>query len=68
MNATMALAETPYEQFGRHFLRCFTCHIGDRYIEDHFCEAGRELLVVMLDEIAERDFRANQIDESRLTT
>jgi hypothetical protein len=60
--------ENAQDTFGRHFLRCFTCHIGDRYIEDHFCEAGRELLVVMLDEIAERDFRANEIAEGRLTT
>ena len=43
--------ETHAEAFGRHFLRCFFCHIGDRYTEDHFCETGRELIVAMLDEL-----------------
>jgi hypothetical protein len=43
--------ETAAEAFGRHFLRCFFCHIGDRYTEDHFCETGRELIVAMLDEM-----------------
>ena len=43
----------PAEQFCRHFFRCFFCHIGDRYTEDHFCEEGRELIVAMLDEVAE---------------
>jgi hypothetical protein len=37
--------------FCRHFFKCFFCHIGDRYIEDHFCETGRELIVAMLDEM-----------------
>lgn len=50
-------AEPPSEAFCHHFFRCFFCHIGDRYIEDHFCEQGRELLVEMLDEIAEREGR-----------
>ena len=39
-----------HDIFCQHFFRCFFCHIGDRYIEDHFCETGRELLVAMLDE------------------
>jgi len=39
------------EAFGRHFFKCFFCHIGDRYTEDHFCEIGRELIVAMLDEM-----------------
>lgn len=43
---------TPAEAFGRHFLRCFICHIGDRYENDHFCEKGRDLIVAMLDELA----------------
>jgi len=43
----------PGEAFGRHFLRCFFCHIGDRYTEDHFCEEGRELIVALLDELVE---------------
>ena len=41
----------PAEQFCRHFFRCFFCHIGDRYTEDHFCEEGRELMVAMLDDM-----------------
>lgn len=45
--------DSPGEAFGRHFLRCFFCHIGDRYTEDHFCEEGRELIVEMLDELVE---------------
>jgi hypothetical protein len=45
--------QTAAEAFGRHFLRCFFCHIGDRYTEDHFCEEGRELIVEMLDELVE---------------
>ena len=44
-------AEPPSEQFCRHFFRCLFCHIGDRYTEDHFCEAGRDLIVAMLDEM-----------------
>ena len=48
----MESVETPAEAFGRHFLRCFFCHIGDRYTEDHFCEKGRNLMVTMLDELA----------------
>jgi len=43
----------PGEAFGRHFLRCFFCRIGDRYTEDHFCEEGRELIVALLDELVE---------------
>ena len=42
---------SPHEEFCRHFFRCFFCHIGDRYTEDHFCETGRELIVAMLDEV-----------------
>ena len=60
--------DPPAEAFGRHFLRCFICHIGDRYEADHFCETGRELIIAMLDEIAEKDFRANEVAESRLIT
>jgi len=41
----------PAEQFCRHFFRCFFCHIGDRYTDDHFCEEGRELMVAMLDDM-----------------
>ena len=41
----------PAEQFCRHFFKCFFCHIGDRYTEDHFCEEGRELMVAMLDDM-----------------
>jgi len=41
---------TPTEAFCSHFFKCFFCHIGDRYMEDHFCETGRELIVAMLDE------------------
>jgi hypothetical protein len=44
-------AVPPAEAFGKHFFRCFFCHIGDRYVEDHFCETGRELIVAMLDEL-----------------
>ena len=47
----MTAMETAAEAFGRHFLRCFFCHIGDRYTDDHFCETGRELIVAMLDEM-----------------
>ena len=39
------------DTFARHFFKCFFCHIGDRYTEDHFCEMGRELIVAMLDEM-----------------
>jgi len=39
------------DEFCRHFFKCFFCHIGDRYTEDHFCEEGRELIVAMLDEM-----------------
>jgi hypothetical protein len=42
---------TPADEFGQHFFKCFFCHIGDRYMEDHFCETGRELIVAMLDEM-----------------
>jgi hypothetical protein len=59
---------SPADEFGRHFLRCFICHVGDRYTEDHYCEDGRDLIVAMLDEIVERDFQANKIAESRLVT
>ena len=45
----------PAERFCRHFFRCFFCHIGDRYTEDHFCEDGRELIVEMLDEVWDRE-------------
>ena len=45
--------DPPAEAFGKHFLRCFFCHIGDRYTEDHFCEKGRELIVAMLDELVD---------------
>ena len=48
--------DSPADAFGKHFLRCFFCHIGDRYIEDHFCEEGRELMVAMLDELHDREF------------
>ena len=41
------------EAFCRHFFKCFFCHIGDRYTEDHFCEKGRELIVKMLDGVWE---------------
>lgn len=44
-------SETPSEAFCRHFFKCFFCHIGDRYTDDHFCETGRELIVAMLDEM-----------------
>jgi hypothetical protein len=44
-------AVSPSESFCRHFFKCFFCHIGDRYIDDHFCETGRELIVAMLDEM-----------------
>jgi hypothetical protein len=44
-------AVPPNEAFCRHFFKCFFCHIGDRYIDDHFCETGRELIVAMLDEM-----------------
>lgn len=46
-------AHDPRDAFCRHFFKCFFCHIGDRYTEDHFCEKGRELLVAMLDAKAE---------------
>ena len=59
--------ETPAELFCHHFFRCFVCHVGDRYVEDHFCEEGRELMVAMLDELAEREFQAGEIADSRLT-
>ena len=36
---------SPSEDFCRHFFKCFFCHIGDRYTEDHFCETGRDLIV-----------------------
>ena len=45
----------PADAFGRHFFRCFFCHIGDRYVSDYFCETGRELLVAVLDECYERE-------------
>ena len=45
-----------HDIFAKHFFRCFFCHVGDRYTEDHFCEDGRELLVAMLDEIHDREF------------
>ena len=51
LSAPMTPPATPSEAFGKHFLRCFFCHIGDRYTEDHFCEKGRELIVAMLDEL-----------------
>ena len=47
----------PSEAFAKHFFRCFFCHVGDRYTEDHFCEDGRDLLVAMLDEIHDREFQ-----------
>jgi hypothetical protein len=42
---------TASDEFCRHFFKCFFCHIGDRYTDDHFCETGRELIVAMLDEM-----------------
>ena len=50
-------AAPPSEAFARHFFRCFFCHVGDRYTNDHFCEDGRDLLVAMLDEIHDREFQ-----------
>jgi len=47
----VVIEETPSEAFCRHFFKCFFCHIGDRYMDDHFCETGRELIVAMLDEM-----------------
>ena len=49
---TALIVDTPAEAFGRHFLRCFICRIGDRYTEDHFCGMGRDLIIAMLDEMA----------------
>jgi len=50
-------AVPPSEAFAKHFFRCFFCRIGTRTSEDHFCEPGRELLVAMLDEVYEREYR-----------
>jgi len=49
--------DTPADAFGKHFIRCFFCRIGTRTTEDHFCEPGRELLVAMLDEVYEKEYR-----------
>ena len=68
LSSQMSEAPPAHDIFCQHFLRCFVCHIGDRYIEDHFCEEGRDLMVAMLDELAEREFRAGEIADSRLTT
>lgn len=44
----------PSDAFAHHFLRCFFCHVGDRYTDDHFCETGRDLIVAMLDQWADQ--------------
>ena len=51
---TAYVIDTPAEAFYRHFRRCFTCHFGDRYTADHFCETGRQLCIAILDEIHDR--------------
>jgi hypothetical protein len=51
---TAYVVDTPAEAFYRHFRRCFTCHFGDRYTNDHFCEIGRELCIAILDDIHDR--------------
>ena len=56
LSAPMTPPVTPSEAFGKHFLRCFFCCIGDRYTNDYFCEKGRELLIAVLDEYAEKAF------------
>lgn len=44
----------PSDAFAHHFIRCFFCRVGDNYIQDHFCEKGRELLVALVDEWADK--------------